>query len=98
MRNGDVGGTARLDLKRLVRLEITRCENLTGAYLNAPCLVRLGIRQCSCLRTLDLIAPRLTTLDVSESFRLEELPLHDDSLRGLRVANLNGCKALNEAL
>ena len=97
MRNGGIGGTPRLDLKRLVRLEITRCENLTGAYLNAPCLVRLGMRQCYSLRTLDLIAP-LTTLDVSESFRLEELPLHDDSLRGLRVANLNGCKALNEAL
>ena len=98
VRNGGIGGTPRLDLKRLVRLEITRCEKLTGAYLNAPCLVRLGIRQCSFLRTLDLTAPRLTTLDVSESFRLKEFPLHDDSLRGLRVANLNGCKALNEAL
>ena len=98
MRNGGIGGTPRLELKRLVRLEITRCENLAGAYLNAPCLVRLGIRQSSCLTTLDLIAPRLTTLDVSDCFRLEEFPLHDDSLRGLRVANFNGCKALNEVL
>ena len=98
IRNGGIGGTPRLDLKRLVRLEITRCEQLTGAYLHAPCLVRLGMRQCIRLATLDLVAPRLTTLDVSESFRLEEFPLHDDSLRGLRVANLNGCKSLNEAL
>lgn len=99
VRSGSIGGTPpRLDLKRLIRLEITRCENLTSAYLSAPCLVRLGIRQCFCLVTLDLVAPRLTTVDVSECFRLDEFPLHDDSLRGLRVANLNGCKGLNEAL
>ena len=96
--SNSIGGTPRLDLKRLVRLEIARCKGLKSVNLSAPCLVRLDIRHCSCLMTLDLIAPKLAALDLSECFRLNEFPLHDESVRGLRVANLTGCKGLNEAL
>jgi len=86
-----------LNLHRLIRLELNDCHGLTGACLEGPNLVRLCLRNCSTLATLDLRSPKLTTLDVSECGRLSKFPLHDFSLRGLRVANLTGCKSLNEA-
>lgn len=95
LRNGVV---MPLNLHRLLRLDLNDCHSLTGACLEGPNLVRLCLRNCSTLATLDLRSPKLITLDVSECKRLVEFPLRDFSLRGLRVANLTGCKSLNEAL
>lgn len=74
-----------------------RCSALTGACLEAPNLVRICLHGCVKLKFLDLLAPLLTDLDVSGCCVLHSLPLHSQSLCGLRIANITGCKQLDEA-
>lgn len=85
-----------LDLRRLVTLELINCGEISRAYLRGPSLVKLSFRGCSGLNHVYLEAPMLTALDVSYCDNLSSLPLREDSMRGLRVADFTGCRKLNE--
>jgi hypothetical protein len=85
-----------LSCGNLLSLSLNDCENIRIMCFSAPSLARFVAKRCPKLTTLDLFAPVLNTLDMSGNEMLGTIPLHEKSLRGLRVAKLTGCKLLNE--
>ena len=81
---------------RLLSLCLDDMSGVTAVVMEGECLSVFKSRRCRSLSIVSLRAPNLKVLDVSECGMLSAVPLHEKSMRGLRVAKLSGCRKLGE--
>ena len=84
-----------LNLYYLMNLDLLECDGITGISCEAPYLTRVCLRGCSQIRFLNIEnAQALRILDASDCTNLNQLILHDQSFRNLRLAIFTSCKKL----